>query len=112
MKFLSWLPLLILAAIPPDQLPELPLCGFRWFTGLPCPLCGLTHAVSYFLHGQFHAAAEAHLLSPLLVALLFGYPLLNERWWHKQRTRTALTAAVLIGIFGAGRWCAIMVNNG
>lgn len=31
----------------------LPPCGFRYVTGLPCPGCGMTTAVSHAAHGDF-----------------------------------------------------------
>jgi hypothetical protein len=34
----------------------LPPCGFYHMTGLPCPTCGCTTAVSHVAHGQFLSA--------------------------------------------------------
>ena len=65
-------------------LPRLPLCGFRWLTGRPCPLCGLTHAVFALAKGHWAEALHWHALSPLavvmLAALLWNPPRLARLW--------------------------------
>ena len=65
-------------------LPDLPLCGFRWLTGRPCPLCGLTHAVFALANGRWTEALHWHALSPLavlmLAALLFNPPRAARLW--------------------------------
>ena len=65
-----WLPLTVLLAVPlalpPNALPELPLCLFKALTGLRCPGCGLTHAFLAAGRGQWWAAALHHPLGPAL----------------------------------------------
>ena len=111
MRFVTWLPLVILAIVPLDRLPELGLCGFHWLTGLPCPLCGLTHGLAYLMHAQFRAATDWHLLAPLAALLLAGYPFTGRGWWQIQRTRVIIAAALLFSMFGVWRWCAILVGK-
>ena len=48
--------------IQPLSSKPLILCPLRLMTGLPCPLCGTTRALSALSHGQFK---EAFLLNPL-----------------------------------------------
>ncbi|MDD2545765.1 MAG: DUF2752 domain-containing protein [Burkholderiaceae bacterium] len=45
-------------------------CPFRWLTGLPCPLCGGTHACAALLQGQWGAAWQAHPGAVPLLGLL------------------------------------------
>src|SRR3989344_9059169 len=35
-------------------------CGFRALTGMPCPLCGGTHACAALVQGDWAAARGAH----------------------------------------------------
>jgi hypothetical protein len=48
--------------------PHLPVCAFRWFTGRPCPFCGLTRAMFALAKGHFGEAVRLHALSPLAAA--------------------------------------------
>lgn len=43
-------------------------CAFRWLTGLPCPMCGMTTAFALMARGEVLAALGAHVLGPLLYA--------------------------------------------
>jgi hypothetical protein len=48
---------------------DLPImCPFRRLTGLRCPLCGLTTATGYLLHGDPRKALRAHALAPFALA--------------------------------------------
>ncbi len=53
------------------------VCGFRWLTGVPCPLCGMTRALSLLLKGQWELAWRLHSLSPIVLSLLLAV-FLNE----------------------------------
>ncbi|MGA2267548.1 MAG: DUF2752 domain-containing protein [Bryobacteraceae bacterium] len=55
---------------PPEA--GFPLCGFRWLTGRPCPLCGLTHALFALAKGHWREAIRFNGLSPLAFAMLFA----------------------------------------
>lgn len=46
------------------------VCGFKNFTGLPCPGCGLTHSFCALAKGSIGEAFEFNLLGPLLYAVL------------------------------------------
>jgi hypothetical protein len=63
---LGW-PLALLGAPLVLSLGDLPLCGFRHLTGVPCPLCGGTRVCAALADGNFWAAWQ---LNPGLVVLL------------------------------------------
>jgi hypothetical protein len=46
------------------------ICGFKNFTGLPCPGCGLTHSFCAVAHGSFVEAFKFNLLGPPLYVVL------------------------------------------
>ena len=52
--------------------PKIRLCGWYWLTGWPCPLCGMTRAMSQLFHGEFRSALELNALSPLVVIVLLA----------------------------------------
>jgi len=45
------------------------LCPFRLLTGLPCPGCGMGHALVYALRGDFGASFRSHPLGIPLLAI-------------------------------------------
>jgi hypothetical protein len=78
--------------------PEFPLCGFRWLSGLPCPLCGLTHALFALAKGHWAEALRWHALSPLAVAMLVGL------LWNSPRVaRLWMPCAGVFGVYGVWR---------
>lgn len=78
--------------------PDLPLCGFRWLTGRPCPLCGLTHAMFALAKGHWAAALQWHALSPLAAVMLAGLV-----WSPPRMARLWMPCAAAFGIYGVGR---------
>ena len=58
------------------------LCGFRWLTGYPCPLCGLTRAMFHLVKGHWQTAIEYHALSPLVLVLLLIWNWVRIPWAH------------------------------
>ncbi len=49
-------------------------CPYRRIFGRPCPLCGLTTATGYLLHGQWPQAIDAHPLSqPVILGAATGW---------------------------------------
>jgi len=46
------------------------ICGFKNFTGLPCPGCGLTHSFCALTQGDIGGAFAFNLLGPLLYLAL------------------------------------------
>ena len=65
-------------------------CVFAATTGVPCPLCGMTHGVAALGAGDVAGAVAANPLAPLAVALAFVVPLALLR-----RRRLAVAPAVL-----------------
>jgi hypothetical protein len=67
--------LLVLNLLPLPQcgaLLGLPtLCPFKLLTGLPCPGCGMTRALIYCAHGDWHTALAFHPLGPLVFGALW-----------------------------------------
>jgi hypothetical protein len=45
-------------------------CPMRTIVGLPCPGCGLSRGLVNLLNGQWQAAIDHHLFSPILFAVL------------------------------------------
>jgi len=52
--------------------PAVRLCGFRWLTGRPCPLCGLTRALFALAKGHWAEAVHFNALSPLAFVMVFA----------------------------------------
>lgn len=91
------------------RLPGWP-CPFRKATGIPCPGCGLTRALSALARGDWHTALALHAFAPLfagaglvLVASLLLRPGPRSRlaaWIGAVESRTGLAvwgaAALLV----------------
>jgi len=58
-----------------------PPCPLRTFTGIPCPMCGMTRGVTALVHGDFAWAAVMNPASFLIVALAI---LLLVQWKTKR----------------------------
>jgi len=87
---------------------ELPLCAFRELAGLPCPLCGGTHALNHLLELDIAAATHANpgVVGAALIWIL--YPLasaLPGRHMGGTRGLSALSAIAL----GAG-WIGTLMR--
>jgi len=81
--------------------PDLPVCGFRWLTGRPCPLCGLTRAMFALARGHFDEALHLHALSPVAAALLVAVV------WNRPAPRRIWTPCILLfGVYGIWRMVA------
>lgn len=81
----------------PAAQPVFSVCGFRWLTGRPCPLCGMTRALCSLVKGDWQAALDFHALSPLALAIL-GAVLVRGTW----RRGWGLIAAVF-ALYGVAR---------
>ncbi|MGC2241835.1 MAG: DUF2752 domain-containing protein [Acidimicrobiia bacterium] len=47
-------------------------CPFALLTGVACPGCGMTRAVSHLLHGDIATAITLHPLSPMILVMGLG----------------------------------------
>lgn len=63
----------LLWAFPPETSRFYPLCPFNQATGLLCPGCGATRALSALLHGRFADALHWNALVVCLLPVLAGY---------------------------------------
>jgi hypothetical protein len=108
--------LLLLAAALPSQGAGVPICLFRYLTGLPCPGCGLTRSFSCILHGDFERGYDYHpfgfVLLPMfaLIALTLFLPKAARSFLeefvrgHQSRLRLVyLTLIYGFIAFGAAR---------
>jgi hypothetical protein len=80
---------------------SVPLCGFKWLTGRPCPLCGLTHAMIALAKGHWHEAIAFHALSPLAAAMLGALV-----WDRPIAGRIWLACGAAFGVYGLWRMFA------
>jgi len=78
--------------------PPLPVCGFRWLTGHPCPLCGLTRAMFALAKGHFGEAVHWHALSPLAAIMLVA-----AVWNPPRMARLWLPCLAAFGVYGVWR---------
>jgi len=62
---------------PVSLFQNIPLCPLKFWTGIPCPLCGMTRAFASISHGDFIAAVGYHPLSPVfyLSGILLAFAL-------------------------------------
>ena len=106
-RYWSWIALLVLSAIPVGSLPEFHLCGFRQLTGLLCPLCGMTHGLLHWMHGDWREALRWHLLTPIP---FFGLLLLPFERYLKYLPKLTPFVALIFLIYAVLRWCAIVLE--
>jgi len=78
--------------------PELPVCGFRWLTGRPCPLCGLTHAMFALAKGHVGEALHWHALSPVAAVMMGGLV-----WNAPRMARLWVPCLAAFGAYGLWR---------
>ena len=81
--------------------PDLPVCGFHWLTGRPCPLCGLTRAMFALAKGHWREAIALHALSPVAAVMMAGL-VWDRTWW----TRFWVPCAITFGVYGVWRLVA------
>jgi hypothetical protein len=71
-------------------------CPLRAATGIPCPLCGMTRAVSASVHGNITDALSFH-PAGILVALLAVAAIVRPAFVMKALRQPAWIASVLLG---------------
>lgn len=72
----------------------LPKCGLRTLTGVPCPLCGSTRALSALAGLEFGRALALNPLAAVATVGLLLWPL--GRWgWRRSRRHGSSSADVL-----------------
>jgi hypothetical protein len=107
------------ALMDPNRPPAWIFCPFRLVTGLPCPLCGMTRAIASLLRARPADALAFHLFSPLALAALLAWLLIESGhllrlWDARPLGRLALRPAPWIASFslclayGALRWWGII----
>ena len=63
---------LLFCLIPTAWLERTPsVCLIRRFFGVRCPGCGMTHALSYLVHGHFRESWQHNRLVIVIAPLLF-----------------------------------------
>jgi len=90
----------------------LPRCMFLEYTGIPCPGCGVTTAMSSFAHGEFGAAIRVQPFGVLIAAgivLFFAIALLdtlrNKDAWAEFRRRWKPWMSWCLGVALLAAWC-------
>jgi hypothetical protein len=94
------------------------VCGLHARTGIPCPMCGITRAVAFTLHGDvLHAfglnpAAPLAVLGLLFVASgLLGGAFVTARYGARAGARFSVSlrrGAVLYAAAGAAAWLLVV----
>jgi hypothetical protein len=96
---------------PPEGLV---VCVFKRLTELPCPLCGMTRALSALSRGELIEAIEMHAFSPVVFLLVIGMAVgaaleldgyAPNLPWRSARFWGGLAAA--LGVFGMIRIAAL-----
>lgn len=99
---------LVLGAAPALLATGVPLCGFRHLTGLPCPLCGGTHACAALAQGDLVSAWQANpgLMPLLALAAILSVQGAWEAWTGRRvrRWRIGPAAWQAAGLFLLGAW--------
>jgi hypothetical protein len=67
------------------------VCPIRAATGIPCPGCGLTHAVFELLGGDIYASIQTHAFAPLF---LFAFSLILVSLILPEKLAKAMTARI------------------
>lgn len=85
----------------------MPPCLFHYFTGIPCPFCGMTTAFAHMARGEVVAAFECHALGP--VAYLLTWPLGIAALLGLIRGRWPLPEFVMSARFNRGLIIVVLV---
>ncbi len=74
------------------------LCLFHRWTGLDCPLCGLTRAMLALAQGHWQAALRYNALTPMALAMLATFG-----WNHPWRGRIWTAGIAAFAVYGVCR---------
>lgn len=71
-------------------------CFFQYFFGIPCPGCGMSHAVFCILQLDFMQAFSCH---PMVFSMpiLYGYFIIDFRSLRRQRLHKGILAIIALG---------------
>jgi hypothetical protein len=90
----------VAAAIPPSSVVLLPvICPLKLATGLDCPLCGMTRAFVFAVHGNLAAASAFNPAWPVAASLLVAVVALC---WRDASTGSNLAGRMWRGILAQG----------
>ncbi len=105
-------PVLLLARFFPFGDVHVPLCTFRYVTGIPCPTCGMTTCFVHLSHGEFYQALLSSPLGSLVFlltviaviylvgTLVFRWPAIRVEMSHRER----IMFFVMLGVLLAANW--------
>jgi len=88
-----------------------PACPWRTITGLPCPMCGMTHATVALGGGDLGGALASHPAAPLVLALAIApaaLVLLGKTSWLTEGRRPWLWLGA-IGVAWIARLAALVI---
>jgi hypothetical protein len=99
---------LVLVCMPADGIPGVELCLFRFWTGLPCPGCGLTRSGAHLLRGHIARAFNYNpfglvIIPAILLLGLVGVaprPWRTAFWTRLQPWGRPLFVVFLVILFG------------
>jgi hypothetical protein len=83
--------------VPPESLPFIPVCWLKKWFDVPCPACGMTHALCAIGHGRLRDAWDFQPFSFLVCAL--GLVFVVESLWKGRFSSSFL----------GGRWALWLV---
>ena len=83
---------------------KFPICPMSFFTGFPCPACGITRAAELFLTGDFAGAWQMHPFFNVLLIWLIGagvlrYGMLKRIGWMKYLAAVVAAGAIAFYIY-------------
>ncbi len=92
-------------------LPDVPLCGFKLWTGHPCPGCGMTRSVLNLARGDLWSSLRMHPLGiaiaaaglSLGVGAVVGLVRGHDPVWHHYSRRGHVLMATLVTVL-VGIW--------
>ncbi|HPT12312.1 MAG TPA: DUF2752 domain-containing protein [Bacteroidales bacterium] len=93
--------LMLMVFIPSDLMfqEKVPLCLFKYLTGIECPLCGMTRACYYIMHLHFASAFGYNPVSfmlPVIIATEAGYDIAPSG--NLKRVRKTIWLVFLVSL--------------